>query len=126
VFGQLSFSPDGQRLASGSDDRTVRVWNLEGECLHILKGHTQNVNSVHFCRDNQTLASGSHDTSIRIWNAIDGNCLGMLQGHSQGVRCVRYSPDGQRLASSYFDGSIRIWSGKFTLNSMGQILILSC
>ncbi len=78
-----------------------------------MKGHTQNVDSVHFCPDNQTLASGSHDASIRIWNASNGDCLGILQGHSQGVRCVRYSPDGQRLASSYLDESIRIWSKKF-------------
>jgi WD40 repeat protein len=64
----VKFSPDGQRIASASFDKTVKLWNKDGEVLHTFQGHNDWVWSVDFSSDGKTLVSGSNDTTIRFWN----------------------------------------------------------
>ncbi|KAG4273322.1 hypothetical protein FPRO04_14559 [Fusarium proliferatum] len=74
------FSADGQRLASGSGDKTVKVWDAHsGECLKTLEGHDGSVSSVVFSADGQRLASGSDDKTVKIWDAHSGECLKTLK-----------------------------------------------
>ncbi|CAM1503447.1 Fc.00g082230.m01.CDS01 [Cosmosporella sp. VM-42] len=76
----VAFSADGQRLASGSHDRTIKVWDAaSGACLQTLEGHSGWVNSVAFSADSQRLASGSHDRTIKVWDAATGACLQTLE-----------------------------------------------
>jgi WD40 repeat protein len=65
----VAFSPNGQQLALGSDDRTVRVWDAStGRCLQTLEGHGGSVYSVAFSHNGQQLASGSSDRTVRVWD----------------------------------------------------------
>ncbi|NES46624.1 MAG: hypothetical protein F6K20_36810, partial [Moorea sp. SIO2C4] len=67
----VSFSRDGQMLATASSDKTVRVWDLEGNQLALLTGHQDSVNSVSFSRDGQMLATASSDKTVRLWAVED-------------------------------------------------------
>jgi Flp pilus assembly protein TadD len=106
----VAFSPDGQRLASGSVDHTVRIWDsATGTELIALKGHAGQVCSVAFSPDGQRLASGGDDQTVRIWDSATGKELFALKGLAHWVYSVVFSPDGQRLASASQDGSIHLW-----------------
>ena len=75
-MNSVSFSPDGTKVASGSDDKTVKLWDVtSGECLQTLEGHSDYVKSVSFSPDGTKVASGSWDNTVKLWDVTSGACL---------------------------------------------------
>ena len=108
--GLVAFSPDGKQVASGSYDKTVRLWDAStGAQLQKLKGHSGIVTSVAFSPDGKQVASGSWDNTVRLWGAGTGALLQELEGHSLFVTSVAFSPDGKQVASGSQDNTVRLW-----------------
>ncbi|KIJ26367.1 hypothetical protein M422DRAFT_272569 [Sphaerobolus stellatus SS14] len=112
-INSVSFSPDREKVVSGSSDQTIRIWNAHtGELVSgPFQGHTGRVSSVAFSPDGERVVSGSDDQTIRIWNARTGeHVCGPFQGHTDSVRSIAFSPDGERVVSGSSDQTIRIWN----------------
>ena len=111
----LALSPDGTRIASGSDDFTIKLWDIaSGEAVATLRGHEDHVYSAAFSPDGARIASGSIDKTIRLWDAASGQELATLNQRRQ-VWVVAFSPDGTRIAAGGSDPTIKLWdtaSGK--------------
>ncbi len=110
----VAISPDGQTLASGTRDNTIKLWQLStGRELRTLKGHSGwwsvGVFSVAISPDGQTLASGSTDKTIKLWQVSTGREISTLTGHTRAISSVAFSPDGQTLASGSTDKTIKLW-----------------
>ncbi len=106
----VAFSPDGTRLASGSTDTTVRLWNTTGDRdSMILQKHTGATNVLAFSPDGKTLASGSTDKTVQLWDTTHGEPIATLTGHINGIAALAFSPDGRTLVSGSTDGAIRFW-----------------
>jgi WD40 repeat protein len=105
----LAISPNGMRIASGSVDRTVRVW--DGRTFEELGlcEHEDVVNSVAFSPDSSLIASGSKDGTVWIWNARILEKVTRLAVHEDLVTSVAFFPDGTRIASASFDCTVRMW-----------------
>lgn len=106
----VAASPDGKIIASGSSDRTVRLWNTDTfEHLATLPGHESVVYAVAFSPDGKVIASGSSDKTIKLWDVETKEIIATLEGHKGDVLAVAFSPDGNTLASASKDDTIALW-----------------
>ena len=115
AVNSVSFSRNGQTLASSGADGTVKLWDSHGKLLKALKAHNDAiVYNISFSRDGQTLVSANADGTIQLWS-LDGTLLKTISGHTGAVYRVNFSPDGQTLASASADGTIKLWKLDGTL-----------
>lgn len=111
----VSYSPNGERIVSGSWDKTIRIWDAEtGKQIgKPFEGHVDHITSVSYSPNGKRIVSGSWDATIRIWDAETGEQIGKpLVGHEHFVNAVAYSPDGNRIVSGSHDNTIRIWDAE--------------
>ncbi|CAG1770631.1 partial putative serine/threonine-protein kinase PkwA, partial [uncultured bacterium] len=117
---QLTFSADGQLLATASEDKTVRLWNVAtGQSIRSLVGHSNMVFSVQFIGNGDTLLSASFDSTVRLWDRQSGVTLRILQGHEAGVQQTLLYSDTLYTASN--DGTVRRWH--LTLPNQQQLAL---
>jgi hypothetical protein len=110
LVSSVTCSSDGLRIASGSHDNTVRIWDAaSGTTQHILKGHTNWVTSVAFSSDGSRIVSSSLDKTVRIWDAVSGTIQCTLEGHQDWVLSVAFSSDDSRIMSGSGDETVCIW-----------------
>jgi eukaryotic-like serine/threonine-protein kinase len=106
----LALSPDGRRLASGSEDGWVRLWDVpSGREIAGANEHHLALRSVQFSPDGRSLVSAGYDPTSYLWDATTGRAIRALRGHEKGVWAAVFSPDGRRLASASDDGTLRLW-----------------
>ncbi len=104
----MEISPDGNYLLTGSDDRTARLWDINGNMVQVFRGHILPVWSVAFSPDGSTVMTGSADVTARLWD-LQGNCLQVFSGHTGGVYSVAFSPDGKYILTGSEDQTARLW-----------------
>jgi WD40 repeat protein len=116
----VCFTPDGNILASCSDDGSIKLWHIDGTEPRTLEGHSGGVRSICFSPDGQTLASASDDNTIKLWK-LDGTLINTANydehsnakqslANKNAICTVKFSPQGDTLASGSADGTVMLWN----------------
>lgn len=107
----VAISPDGKIVATGSWDKTVKLWNLEsGNLVATLCGHTDGILSLSFSPDGERLVSAGFDKTVKVWSVKTGLLLNNLLGHTDFIWKVNFSPDGSLVVSSDWSNTVKLWN----------------
>lgn len=117
-----AFSPDGELLATVSDDNTIRIWNvISGKRVKTLKGHTDDVLCIEFSPNGRELLSGSKDTQIKLWNLSSTKEIRTYKLHTAAVNTIKFDKSGEYFISGSADNTIRFWK----INKRKSISVLT-
>ncbi len=106
----ISLSPDGKRLASASNDWTVKLWDTQtGKRIRTFTAHTNDVQSVSFSHDSKMLASASEDNTVKVWDTNTRQEIKTFTEHERKVWDVSFSPNRKMLASASSDKTVKLW-----------------
>jgi glucose repression regulatory protein TUP1 len=113
----VCFSPDDRFLATGAEDKTVKIWDIKEKRLkQTFVGHELDIYSLDYSRCGNFIVSGSGDKRTRIWDVEKGECLFVLGndevGPKDGVTSVAFSPDGRFVAAGSLDRIVRVWDAE--------------
>ena len=111
VVNGVSYSRDGQLIASASSDNTVKIWHRDGKLERTLIGHQDSVIDVAFSPQEDLIASASEDNTVKLWNS-KGILKNTLNGHRGSVHRVVFSDRGNLIASAGEDKTVRLWNTK--------------
>ncbi|HEY9695382.1 MAG TPA: WD40 repeat domain-containing protein [Oculatellaceae cyanobacterium] len=107
----IALSLDKQTLASGSDDQTIKLWNIKtGQLLRTINAHKDRVTSVAFTPNGKILTASDQENTIKLWNFNNGELLTTLTGHKAGIASIAVSPDSKILVSASEDKVIKLWN----------------
>ncbi|KAJ9628547.1 general transcription repressor [Taxawa tesnikishii (nom. ined.)] len=108
----VCFSPDGIFLATGAEDKVIRIWEINTRQIrHEFRGHEQDIYSLDYSSDGRYIASGSGDRTVRLWDIQNNQCIQIFT-IEDGVTTVAISPDNRFLAAGSLDKSVRVWEMK--------------
>ncbi len=111
VVNGVDWSPNGQRIASASKDKTVQVWDAtSGDHVLTYRGHSDAVNSVAWSPNGKYIATGSADKTVQIWDAASATNILTYREHSGPITSVAWSPDGRHITSGSADGKVLVWN----------------
>lgn len=112
----VAVSPNDKLLASGSQDRTAKLWSLMGEgtvgLLGVFRGHRRGIWAVCFSPVDQVLATSSADGTAKLWSLQDFSCLKTFEGHDASVLKITFVSRGTQLLTSGSDGLVKLWTIK--------------
>ena len=109
VINTLAFSPTGERIATASFDKSIRIWTSGGKYLSVLRGHVGAIFQLSWSGDGRMLASGGKDSMVKVWNIGSGRIVSEMSGHSDEVYTIDWSVSGEGIASGSKDKTVKIW-----------------
>ncbi|XP_032519154.2 transducin beta-like protein 3 [Danaus plexippus] len=108
----VSISPNDKIIATGSQDKTAKLWSDDLSLLGVLKGHRRGIWCVRFSPVDQVVLTSSADATLKLWSIADLSCLKTFEGHESSVLKVDFLSKGQQIISSGADGLLKLWTIK--------------